>query len=168
VQTLDDKFIEALGLIWQAEGGPRIAGQVMAFLVLADGPASLTEIAEGLGVSKASVSTNVRLLELRGMTVRVSRKGSRVDLWEAVPHPQGATLMAMADRFGRNADRIDGIADEFAAQDPAKGEKVARFSEFYSSSAAFLRQWAETLDAGADAPNETRHETHRDARSRNA
>lgn len=154
MQTLDDKFIEALGLIWQAEGGPRIAGQVMAFLVLADGPASLTDIAEGLGVSKASVSTNVRLLELRGMTVRVARKGSRVDLWEAVPHPQGATLMSMADRFARNADRIGGIAGEIAAENPTKGEKVARFSEFYSSSAAFLRQWADTLDDTLDGDDE--------------
>ncbi|WP_407495320.1 GbsR/MarR family transcriptional regulator [Pseudooceanicola sp. MF1-13] len=148
-QALDDKFIEALGLIWQAEGGPRIAGQVMAYLILADGPSSLTEIAEGLGVSKASVSTNVRLLELRGMTVRVSRKGARGDLWEAVPHPQGATLLAMADRFDRNADRIGGIAAEMAPQDAGKGAKVAQFSDFYRSSAGFLRGWAQTLDSPA-------------------
>lgn len=155
-QDLDDKFIEAMGLIWQAEGGPRIAGQVMAFLVLARDPASLTEIAEGLGVSKASVSTNVRLLELRGMTVRVAPKGARGDLWEAVPHPQSATLLAMADRFDRNADRIGGIADEFASSDAEKGAKVSQFSDFYRSSAAFLRGWAETLSktvSGAEAAN---------------
>lgn len=143
----ENRFIETLGMIWQAEGGPRIAGQILGYLILADGPRSLTDIAAALGVSKASVSTNVRLLEMRGMTSRVSNLGSRQDLWQAAPHPQSGTLMAMSDRFRRNAVQIGAIADDFPDTAADKREKVAQFAEFYEKSSDFLRQWADMLEA---------------------
>jgi DNA-binding transcriptional regulator GbsR (MarR family) len=155
--TTDEKFIETIGLIWQAEGNPRIAGQILACLILSDDPRSLSEIAETLGVSKASVSTNVRMLEARGLTEKVSRVGQRIDLWKAVPHPQGATLRAMSQRFRRNADRITEIAHDFGPEARGKQDKVAQFGDFYRSSADFLEQWADQLDKAAPARTTAPH-----------
>ena len=150
--VVENKFIETLGMIWQAEGAPRIAGQVLGYLILAETPRSLTDIATALGVSKASVSTNVRLLEMRGMSSRVSNLGSRQDLWQASPDPKSGTLLAMSDRFRRNADQIGAIAREFADTAADKREKVVQYAEFYEKSSDFLRQWAAMLDAPAAEP----------------
>ncbi|WP_106745927.1 GbsR/MarR family transcriptional regulator [Yoonia maritima] len=144
-QTPEDKFIETLGLISQADGSPRISGQITAYLVLAGEACSLTQIAEDLDVSKASVSTNVRLLEVRGIVVRESRKGSRQDLWRALPRPHQSILSTMSERFKRNAAQIDEIAASFPADKEHKREPVSELADFYRQSADFLKSWADAL-----------------------
>ena len=155
-QTPEDKFIETLGLISQAEGSPRISGQITGYLVLAGEARTLSAIAEDLDVSKASVSTNVRLLEARGIVVREGRKGSRQDLWRALPRPHQTILSTMADRFRRNAAQIDEIAASFPAEKEHKRKPVSEFADFYRQSADFLKSWA-----GALAQNDT-HPTPKD------
>ncbi|EAQ02326.1 hypothetical protein OB2597_19626 [Pseudooceanicola batsensis HTCC2597] len=145
----EEQFIETLGLIFQAEGVPRISGQVLAYLVLAGDSRSLTEIAQALGVSKASVSTNVRQLEARGATERDSRIGSRQDLWRAVADPHHRVLGTMAERFDRNADRMQDIAAGFAG-DPDKQQRVGAFGDFYRQSAKFLRTWFDAVGDGSE------------------
>ena len=159
--TPEDLFIETLGLISQSEGLPPIAGRILGYLVLADGACSLTEIAEALHVSKASVSTNVRLLEMRGTAVREARRGSRQDHWRAQTRPHRAMLENLAVRFRRNAERIDDIADSFPPDRRTNRDKVAEFSEFYRQSATFLAAWADELDetlhrdkTGGSAPDD--------------
>jgi DNA-binding transcriptional regulator GbsR (MarR family) len=79
------EFIEQLALIAEAEGLPRIAGRIVALLVIRQEPVSFDEIVGHLKVSRGSVSTNTRLLESRGVVRRVSRLGERKDLFEAGP-----------------------------------------------------------------------------------
>ena len=55
-------FIEQMGLAAEANGFSRIGGRLIAYLLIEDRPHSLDEIVERLQVSKASVSTNARLL----------------------------------------------------------------------------------------------------------
>ncbi|WP_163849326.1 GbsR/MarR family transcriptional regulator [Pseudooceanicola aestuarii] len=152
----EDRFIETLGLISQQEGAPRIAGRIVGYLVLAGEARSLTRIAQALGVSKASVSTNLRQLETWGAAVREAHKGTRQDLWRAVETPQHSVLTAMAQRFDRHARTIDAIAAELteAPQDgdgkgkapaPSARQKVADHADFYRRSADFLRDWTECL-----------------------
>lgn len=148
-----DRFIEALGLITQADGAPRIAGQVLGLLLLADEPLSLNRIAEDLGVSKASASTNTRLLETRGMAVRVARKGSRQDLWTVEPDPQRRMLPVLAERFRRHAQTVQAIAASFPPEDDARRDKVARFAAFYNESADFFDAWSARLTAGDQTPD---------------
>lgn len=160
METSEDKFVETLGLIFQAEGMPPIAGRILGRLTLADEAMSLTELAEGLQVSKASVSTNVRLLEMRGIAVRVARAGSRQDHWRAEPRMHQGMLEALSVRFRRNADRIDEIAAEFGASQGGQQAKVADFADFYRRSSDFLSSWAQTLGAtaaqtGAQIPSQT-------------
>lgn len=145
-ETAEERFIETMGAISHAEGRPRIAGQIVAFLVLAGEARSLGEIAEALGVSKASISTNIRLLEAKGTTVREGRKGSRQDLWRVVREPHSHMLRTMAERFHRNAAQIGEIGRTCVAEQPETAGKIVEFADFYENSADFLEAWADRLD----------------------
>ncbi|HEX6534552.1 MAG TPA: MarR family transcriptional regulator [Gemmatimonadaceae bacterium] len=78
-------FIEQVGLSAEADGLPRIAGRLFGYLLLSPGPRSLDEIADALGVSKASVSTDARLLLRHGWLRRASLPGDRRDYYEMAP-----------------------------------------------------------------------------------
>ncbi len=78
-------FVEQMGLVAEADALPRIAGRVFGYLLLADAPQSLDEIAAALGVSKASVSTDARLLLERKLVERACRHGDRKDYYRIAP-----------------------------------------------------------------------------------
>lgn len=79
------QFVERMGLMMEADGLPRSAGRIFGFLLLAETPFSLDEMAERLRVSKASVSTNARLLEQGGLLERISTPGDRRDFYRMRP-----------------------------------------------------------------------------------
>jgi DNA-binding transcriptional regulator GbsR (MarR family) len=79
------QFVERMGLMMEADGLPRSAGRIFGFLLLAETPFSLDEMAEKLQVSKASVSTNARLLEQAGLLERISSPGDRRDYYRMRP-----------------------------------------------------------------------------------
>ena len=64
------QFTDRMGLLFEAEGQPRIAGRMFGYLLVSEDPRSLDQLAETLRVSKASVSTNARLLADKGMLER--------------------------------------------------------------------------------------------------
>src|SRR4051812_27835447 len=78
-----ERFIERSGLLWEQDGMPRIAGRIFALALITEEALSLDEIAKCLGVSKASVSNDTRLLERMGFIVRVSRPGDRKDYYQS-------------------------------------------------------------------------------------
>lgn len=71
------RFIEAMALHFERQGGTRIGGRIHALLMLADEPMSLKRIAELLRVSAASVSTNIRACMAMGLVEPVSVPGDR-------------------------------------------------------------------------------------------
>lgn len=77
------RFIESGGHTTQSFGLGQVIGQVFALLYLSPKPMCLDEIAEGLGVSKASVSTTVRQLEAWSAVKQVWVKSDRRDFYEA-------------------------------------------------------------------------------------
>jgi len=97
-------FVEEMGLLFEAERFPRIAGRVLGFLLLADEAASLDAIAAALDVTKASVSTNARMLEARGLVERVSHPGDRRDHYRIVADLPQRTLEARVARMRRVRD----------------------------------------------------------------
>jgi DNA-binding transcriptional regulator GbsR (MarR family) len=76
-----ERFVERAGLLWEADGLPRIAGRIVGLMIIAEEPLSLDEIADALGVSKASASTDTRLLERLGYLERMSKPGDRKDYY---------------------------------------------------------------------------------------
>ena len=75
-------FTERLAIAGEQDGLPRIAGRIIGFLFVHEGAYSLDDLAEALQISKASVSTNARMLEDKGIVVRTSSPGDRRDYYE--------------------------------------------------------------------------------------
>jgi DNA-binding transcriptional regulator GbsR (MarR family) len=115
------RFIERMGLDAEGDGFPRIAGRIAGLLVASAEPASLDDLAASLKVSRASVSTNCRLLENLGVADRVSIPGDRRDYYEI--------SQSFPDRFFQvvraQLDRKVRLADETLAELP-EGDSVVR------------------------------------------
>jgi DNA-binding transcriptional regulator GbsR (MarR family) len=79
------QFTDRLARLFESDGQPPIAGRIFGLLLLNDDALSLPELAESLGVSKASASTNTRLLARLGMIEPVRRQGSRRDYYRIAP-----------------------------------------------------------------------------------
>lgn len=76
-------IIEALGQTLDTYGMNRTIGYIYGLLYFEDNPLCLDEIAEKLGVSKATVSINIRLLLKLKMVQKIWMKGSRKDYYLA-------------------------------------------------------------------------------------
>ena len=74
-------FVERMGLTWENDGLPRIAGRIFGLLLVTPGACSLDDLVLSLDVSKASVSTDARRLEQLGFLERTSRPGDRRDYY---------------------------------------------------------------------------------------
>ncbi|WP_150122197.1 GbsR/MarR family transcriptional regulator, partial [Sulfitobacter sp. HI0129] len=77
-----EAFIERMGVIAQADGMPRMSGQIFAMLVFDGEALAFGELARQLEVSRATISTSVRLLEDRGLIRRLNRRGDRQDYFQ--------------------------------------------------------------------------------------
>ena len=86
---------------------PRIAGQVFGLLTLREHALSLDEIADELKVSKASASTNSRLLTRMGVIERTSKAGDRRDFYRLTPHAPERGLDGVVRRMQRTLAVID-------------------------------------------------------------
>lgn len=151
--TAKDRFIEQMGLFVQSEGAPRIAGQILGYLIVEGAPRTLTQMAEALKVSKASASTNARLLELKGAVRRTSPVGQRGDAYQALDMPNTATIRALADRYRAWATSIAEIAGDFPESEAAARARIGRYSAFYQDIAGFLDAWMDQIgikNAGND------------------
>ena len=145
-----DHFIEQMGLMAQADGQPRIAGQMLGYLLIEGEARSLNQMTEALQISKASASTNARLLEQRGLLRRLAPMGSRQDLYEAVSQPHRQMLQTMSERFLANARTITEISDTFPRDRCDAIARVNAFADFYRESAIFFSKWYQhtSEDAG--------------------
>ena len=124
-------FIERMGMLTEEDGLPRIAGRIFGLLLLTPGDLSLDELASRLEVSKASVSSDARRLEMRGLLERRTRPGDRRDYYAIAP-------------------------DAFACSIESRLQRVRRFHELLengrdlaSGSAEVRERWA-ALDAAYD------------------
>jgi DNA-binding transcriptional regulator GbsR (MarR family) len=70
----------------ESDGLPRIAGRIFGLLLITPGECSLDDMADTLGVSKASISTDARRLEQLGIVIRTSRPGDRRDYYAVAPN----------------------------------------------------------------------------------
>ncbi len=71
------RFIESMGMYFESYGIPRIGGRVLGLLLIAHEPLSAERIASILKVSRASVSTNFRILLTSGLAEKVTYPGDR-------------------------------------------------------------------------------------------
>ena len=70
--------VENFGIeIGNAMGWPRMAGRVLATLMLHDGPMSMKQLQETLGASAGAISEMARLLDRNGVVTRVKIPNTR-------------------------------------------------------------------------------------------
>lgn len=127
----ESEFIEAMGLVMQQDGMPRIAGRLLAVFVLNGGPFSFGELAERLQVSRGSVSTNTRLLEGLGVIERVARPGERQDFFRLADAPYAQMIERKGHRARRALETVESTASELARADTDVRGRLAELAHFY-------------------------------------
>ena len=142
-----EAFIERMGLAAESDGLSRIAGRLFGALTLHSEPRSLDDLAEQLGVSKASISTEARRLVERGVAERIGKPGDRRDYYTLTPDffaqiirfrlSRWSTLHRLAREMQSDDDdqpRL--VRDRFAYIDDVNAFVLARVDEA-------LREWSE-------------------------
>ena len=94
------EYIERFARLFEDSGSSRIMGRIFAWLMICEPPEqSQPELAARLGVSKASVSTEVRALMSRGLVERTTRPGDRRSYYQ-IPAGGWAALLERRLRRG--------------------------------------------------------------------
>lgn len=124
------RLVEKAGVRFEADGLPRTAGRILAYLMLSPEAKSLDEIAAELKVSKAGVSTNARLLEHTGGLVREARPGDRRDYLRIADDLQVRLLDHWLGHL-RDATRLMHSALEQLPDDDVVRERFETLSVFF-------------------------------------
>ena len=154
------EFVDQMGLILQAEGLPRIAGHIMGLMVIHEGPFSLSQLAERLSVSRASISTNTRLLEDLEVIVRTAKPGDRQDYFKLSPQPYDRLLRGVVRRMRRARDVVEGAQDALPEDMTDSQERLQELDAFY---AALIESFKEVIDRRAS----DRHRSSKEAKYAN-
>jgi DNA-binding transcriptional regulator GbsR (MarR family) len=104
------------------DGVPLIAGRILGWLTIAvPAEQSATQIAEAIGASRASLTTNLRLLGSVGFVTQLTRPGERTvyyrvddEAWARVVRRQVASLTALGEILQDGTDLVHGSAEQAA------------------------------------------------------
>ncbi len=114
------QFIENMGLHFEEYGIPRIGGKILGLLLVATRPVSPEEMAEVLQVSRSSISTNLRTLQMAGLADRVSLPGERSDYYvfsdEAWENSLEMRLESVQNLREMAQEGLQGLAEEHPAR----------------------------------------------------
>lgn len=137
-------FVERAGLLCERDGLPRIAGRILGLLLVSPAPLALDAIADRLGVSKASVSTDARRLEERGLVERVGRPGDRKDYYQIAPLHHVRSLEQRLATMQEFLGLLD-AARRLPVDDPGVrdrlSESCALFHEVMAATQGALDRW---------------------------
>jgi len=128
------RFTDRLAVLFENDGQPPIAGRIFGLLLLSDEALSLDELAEDLGVSKASASTNARLLAQLGVVEQAHRPGSRRDYYRMAPD---VFERSMAQRLAR-WQRFTEVIGEGRRTLPLASVEVRDRLEQYESAFSYM------------------------------
>jgi DNA-binding transcriptional regulator GbsR (MarR family) len=109
--TRDDELelCEAFGRLLEGNGSSRISGRLVGWLLLCDPPEQTpAQLVEVLGISKASVSTELRRLEQLGVIERTTLPGDRRSYWRVAAQAWPELMerrLRMIDHFVALADQ---------------------------------------------------------------
>jgi len=140
---VSEKFVEQMGLVFEAEGLPRISGKILGLLVIEGGPFSLSDISQVLQVSRGSVSTNTRLLEGIGMVERTSRPGDRQSFYQLAPDPYARLLRGSLQRMAKAHRVVKTAQEDLPKKRKDSQQRLEEFSNFY---ATFIDGYEKILD----------------------
>jgi len=131
-----------MGLLTEVDGLPRTAGRIFGYLMLSPGESSLDELAEVLGVSKASVSTEARRLEEMGLLERRGRPGDRRDYYSIAPESFRRSLEKRIEALRRFHEILE-EARAMPNASPVVRERLAEWEEVHEH---ILASFTDMLD----------------------
>lgn len=137
-------LVERMGILWESDGLPRIAGRIVGLLLLQDEPCSLSELADALGVSKASVSVDARRLEQHGFVIRVSRPGDRRDYY-AIADDMLVRALAMKLETTRRLHGALVSARELSSTSPRVQQRLVTFERVHGRAVQVLETLVDDL-----------------------
>lgn len=150
-------FVRRMGDHLEAEGMPRIAGRLFGLMILEPGLISFGELAERLEVSRGSISTNARLLERKGLIVRVRPEGERQEYFRLAEAPYANMLRSVAARMEQTRATIVDALSLLPDQARQEHGRLAEADCFFRRTISALEALAADIDAMAATPTEGFH-----------
>jgi DNA-binding transcriptional regulator GbsR (MarR family) len=152
------RFIEGMGRYFEQFGLSRIGGRVLGLLMLAEEPLSLDDMATTLSVSRASISTNIRLATTSGLAELVTKPGDRRDYyrftddaWGHSLHVELKALLPLRRMVARALAALE--PDDHLAR--AQLEDAVDFCDFFiDEHHGMIARWRERLRARGRAPHD--------------
>ena len=126
------------------DGYPRIAGRIYGLLLLSAEGLSLDDLTERLGVSKASASTNARLLEQRGVVERYHVTSDRRDYYRVYVDHFERTMSQRLEKWQRVSEALREA--RAAARDPVVLARLKMYEDRYGELSG---AWREVLSRWA-------------------
>ena len=150
----ETEFVERMGLLWESEGLPRIAGRIFGYLTVQDAPCSLDDLAAALEVSKASVSTDARRLESLGLLERVSLPADRRDYYSIATDAPARVLTIKIQQLERFASALEALSGQ-AELAPVVHARIRRFGQTHHRIVSTLRGLLAEVSHPALSPSPT-------------
>jgi DNA-binding transcriptional regulator GbsR (MarR family) len=124
-----EQFTEQIGVILEKEGHARCAGRLFARLLLAEHETSLDDLAQQLGMSKASVSINARLLEQHGVLEKVSHAGDRRDYYRVSEDLFGRMMEQRLAKWTRLHEAVSNARRDLPLHDADVRQRLDDFAD---------------------------------------
>lgn len=138
-------YADEIGLFFEDNCLPRIAGRVLGWLLVCDPPhQSAQELAGALRASPSSISMAMQLLQTNGAVERYAVPGSRRTHYRLKPGfwlREAETKAALAARWRKVADRGLGLLADRSV------ESRQRLQEMHDMYAFFEEEYARMRDA---------------------
>lgn len=140
------RFVEQMGLLCEVDNLPRIAGRLLGLLIVEEGAFSLRELAERLQVSRASVSTNARMLTEVGVIERVAMPGDRQDYYELAENPFRQMLTGKARELRHASEVFEAAAASFPSDREVARDRLRKMATFHRDAADTVTDLIERSD----------------------
>jgi DNA-binding transcriptional regulator GbsR (MarR family) len=114
LQAVHDSMLEGLSQLADYFGFSKVMGQLYGTLLLSPKPLSLDDMMERLGISKASISMNIRTLEHMGMVRQawIRTSGDRRKYYEAETDFWQIISNLLSRREMRDVERAINVMDD--------------------------------------------------------
>ena len=130
MEKATELIVEKMAQTFEADGLPRTAGRLLGYLLMSRGERSLDELAEALQVSKASISTNARMLERQGTLQRVTHPGDRRDYYTIADDLPARVHYRALNRIRQSRDVLEVALLTPSAEDPVIRERLESYAAF--------------------------------------
>lgn len=147
IEDIRNELIHLIGEKAERFGFSRIAGQLEGLLLFSKDPMGLDEMAQRLEVSKASVSTNIRILESWKIVKKVYHKGERKNfytirgsIWEIETEIMSTIVKDEIDRVKKilsnsnnDLNMLQGSTEQESKEISFLNERFAEIDEYIES-----------------------------------